>query len=105
MRYEVALDLTQPMLECNCSHCQAKGLLLAFIPWSEFTLLSGEDALTEYRFNQKTIAHQFCSTCGVQPFAQATGKDGTPMAAVNVRTIDGIDVAGLTHAPFSGRDI
>lgn len=30
-------------------------------------------------------------------------KDGTPMCAVNVRTIDNIDLAALQRMPFDGR--
>jgi hypothetical protein len=70
----------------------------------KFTILSGEDAVTEYRFNKQTIAHQFCRTCGVQPFAFATGKDGVPTAAVNVRTVDGVDLTTLTRTPVNGKD-
>lgn len=103
VRYEVELDLAQPVLECNCSHCQAKGFLLQFVPAEKFTLLSGVGDLTEYRFNTQTIAHLFCNTCGVQPFARAEKDSGTTYA-INVRTIDGVDVGALTRKPVNGKD-
>lgn len=105
MRYEVQLDLSQPVLECNCSHCQVKGLLLSFAPAEKFTLLSGEDALTEYRFNTEKIQHQFCSICGVECFGRALDPQGVPTAAINVRTIDDIDLAPLTRMPYDGKSL
>jgi len=102
MRYEVEIDLSQPVLECNCSHCEVKGLLLAFVPQSSIKMLSGEDNLTEYRFNTEKIAHLFCKTCGVQVFGRAT-KDGVAMSGVNVRTFDDIDLSTLKRMPFDGK--
>ena len=52
VQYEVEVDLAKTFI-CNCSHCEMKGFILAFVPATSFTLLSGEDSLTEYRFNSK----------------------------------------------------
>lgn len=101
VRYEARFTLGD-VLECNCSHCQIKGLLLVFIPATDFTLLSGEDALTEYRFNKKIINHLFCKKCGVQSFSRGE-KDGTPMVAINVRALDDIDLSRLNRIPFDGK--
>lgn len=103
VRYEVELDLEQPVMECNCSHCQAKGFLLQFVPADTFTLISGEEVLTEYRFNTHKIAHRSCSRCAVQCFGQGE-KDGKPMYAINVRTIDNIDLDTLTRKQVNGKD-
>ncbi|MDB5224973.1 MAG: hypothetical protein JWO43_595 [Candidatus Adlerbacteria bacterium] len=96
------VDLSQPVMECNCSHCQLKGLLLAFVPGSSLTIEQGEDNLTEYRFNTEKLQHLFCKTCGVQPFARGE-KDGNAMYGVNVRTIDDIDIGALQRVPFDGK--
>lgn len=103
VRYEVELDLEQPVLECNCSHCQIKGFMLQFAPADKFTLISGEDALTEYRFNTQKLQHLFCKTCGVQSFAYGE-QGGQPMRAINVRTIDDIDLDTLTRKHVNGKD-
>lgn len=105
VRYEAELDLAQPAIECNCSHCQIKGLLLVFIPAGQCAVLQGEDELAEYRFNTEKIRHVFCKTCGVEPFGKGSGKDGAPMYAMNVRTIDDIDLAGITRMPFDGKTL
>ncbi len=101
VRYEVSMEL-KDVLECNCSHCQIKGFLLAFVPDDNFTLLSGEDALTCYQFNKKHIDHLFCHHCGVQAFGRGA-KDGKKIVAVNVRSIDNIDLSSLTRIPVDGR--
>ena len=102
VRFSAEIDLTQPVIECNCSHCGRKGFLLSFAPREAMTLESGEDALTEYRFNTHKIAHQFCPTCGVEAFAWGEAKDGSPTVAVNVRCLDGIDLSTLTRQPWDG---
>lgn len=101
VRFQATADVSN-VLECNCSHCSAKGLLLAFIPSDAFALEKGAEALTEYRFNTHNIAHQFCRVCGVQPFARAVAPDGKPTVALNVRTIDGIDETKLNRKPYDG---
>ncbi|MEK7181858.1 MAG: GFA family protein, partial [Patescibacteria group bacterium] len=88
VKYEVETDLSEVM-DCNCSHCAKKGFLLAFVPADQFQLLSGEESLTEYRFNKKAIAHLFCSICGVQSFGRGSGPDGKEVVALNARCLDG----------------
>ncbi len=102
VRYEVELNLSVPVLSCNCSHCEMKGLLLLFVDNDTFTLLSGADALSDYRFNKKSIRHLFCRTCGVESFAEGVT---FPKAAINVRCLDGIDFGKLTIKPYNGRDL
>ena len=102
VRFSADVDLSNPVIECNCSHCQRKGFLLAFGPRSAMTIEQGEDVLVEYRFNTGKIAHQFCPTCGVEAFAWGEAKDGSPTVAVNVRCLDGIDLSNLTRQPWDG---
>ena len=54
--FEAEGDLQQA-LECNCSHCSRKGLLLWFVPRAQFTLLKGAGGLTTY----KSTAHHRAS--------------------------------------------
>jgi hypothetical protein len=104
VRYEVEADIDQ-VLSCNCSICQKRGALLSFVPEPQFSLISGEDDLTDYQFNQKIIHHLFCSTCGVASFARGVAPDGSAMVAVNVRCLDDVDPASLTVQPFDGRSL
>jgi hypothetical protein len=103
VRYTVEADLAQPIVSCNCSMCGRSGTLLAFLPADKFHLEQGEDSLTDYQFNKKVIHHLFCKVCGIKPFARGTGPGGKPMAAINVRCLDGVDPTKLQIAPFDGR--
>ena len=99
--YSVGLDLDQPVMSCNCSHCRRKGFLLAFVQPDAFDLKKGREALNEYRFNKQAIAHLFCRTCGVQSFGEGKGPSGA-MVAVNVRCLTGVDPDGLEVQKVDG---
>jgi hypothetical protein len=60
---------------------QKRGGLLTFVPAAKFTLISGEDDLTDYQFNKKIVHHLFCHTCGVGSFAKGRAPDGTDFVA------------------------
>jgi hypothetical protein len=102
VRYEVALELAE-VASCNCSRCGRLGSLFAFAPAQNFTLLSGEDALTDYQFNRRAIHHLFCATCGIESFARGRRPDGAEMVAINARCLDGIDVDALKVRKVDGR--
>jgi hypothetical protein len=93
------------VIQCNCSICHKHGLVLTFVPLTQFHLLSGEDNLTEYTFNTMRIAHQFCRICGVEPFGKGKNKEGEETRAVNVRCLDDVDFSTLTITPFNGKDM
>jgi hypothetical protein len=89
---------------CNCSHCSRKGFILTFVPAASFTLLTGADAQTEYRFNTKKIQHLFCTTCGVESFARGENPDGTPTVMVNVRCLPEVDIDSLKPEHYNGKE-
>ena len=102
VRYEAEADLGH-VISCNCSICQKHGLLLTFVPASQFKLLSGGDALRDYQFARKQVHHLFCQSCGVESFGRGAKPDGTEMVAINVRCLDGVDLAELQPTPVDGR--
>ena len=104
VRYEVEADLSHTMA-CNCSHCEKKGFILSFVPVEQFTLLTGEDMLTEYRFNKKVIAHLFCKVCGVQPFGRGVNSTGEKTVAINVRSLDDVNLTLLHPTEFDGKNL
>jgi hypothetical protein len=83
--FEAEGEITE-LLECNCSR-----------------LKTPEDRLASYEFNRHLIRHKFCKRCGIQPFSFATDAKGNKMAAVNARTLEGIDVSGLPKKLFNGK--
>ena len=102
VRYEVALDLSQPVISCNCSMCGRAGSLLTFVPSAEFQLLSGEGSLTDYQFNHHVIHHQFCTVCGCAPFGSGKGQDGKEMLSVNLRCVPECDLSALEITEYDG---
>ena len=104
VQFEVELELGE-VISCNCSRCQRLGTLMAFAPAGDFTLLSGDEALTEYSFNKHIIHHLFCSNCGVQSYAKGKHpRDGADMVAINVRCLDEIDIESLKIKKVDGRN-
>lgn len=101
--FEVEGDFDS-VLECNCSHCSRKGYLLWFVPRTQFSLNSKEDALSTYTFNQHKIKHHFCSDCGCAPFGFGVN-NGIEMAAINVRCLEDIDLGSVKREFFDGRSL
>lgn len=77
--------------------------MLQFTTPEKFSILQGEEELKVYRFNKHVIEHLFCSDCGVEPFGRGANADGSPAVAINVRTIDDIDLSKLERMPYDGR--
>ncbi|HEV7449690.1 MAG TPA: GFA family protein [Candidatus Paceibacterota bacterium] len=102
VKYEVETDLAK-VIECNCTHCDIKGLILSFVPEDKFKLLSGEDNLENYQFNKKKIHHLFCQTCGVESFGRGENSKGEKLIAINVRCLNGVDRSKLTITPVDGK--
>ena len=89
-------------MECNCSHCSRKGYLLWFVPRTQFTLETPEAALATYTFNKHVIKHHFCAACGCAPFGFGNA-NGTEMAAINVRCLEGVELADVKRTFVDGR--
>ena len=102
VKYEVTMAPPQKAMSCNCSLCSRAGWLLTFVPGGAFRLLSGEDELTEYRFNKRHINHLFCRTCGVRSFSRGTDRSGAPVVAVNLRCLANLDAATLPVQKVDG---
>ena len=100
--FEVEGEIASVMA-CNCSMCQRKGTLMWFVPRAALTLLTPPETMATYTFNKHVIQHRFCPTCGIHPFGEGTGPGGAPMAAVNVRCLDGVDIDALDVRRYDGR--
>jgi hypothetical protein len=103
VKYDVELDLSGPMLACNCSMCGRTGSLMTFVPADKFKLVSGEESLSDYQFNKKQIHHLFCSNCGVRSFARGVGPGGAAMCMINARCLEGVDPLSLEVKAYDGK--
>jgi hypothetical protein len=102
--FEVQTDL-ETVISCNCSLCSRAGYLLTFVPASQFKLLSGQSAQNDYQFNRKHIHHLFCKTCGVRSFGHGQSPDGQETYAINVRSLDGVDLDALRVTKVDGKSL
>ncbi|MBL8484049.1 MAG: GFA family protein [Rhodocyclaceae bacterium] len=102
VRFEVEAELAG-VTACNCSICARKGALMWFVPRAQLALQTPESELATYTFNRHKIRHRFCPTCGIHTFGEAAAPDGMPMAAINVRCLEGIDADALPVRHFDGR--
>ena len=102
MKFEVEGELTQ-VVSCNCSICARKGALLWSVPRDKLRLLGSDTGIGTYTFNTHTVAHRFCRTCGIHPYAEDAREQGERSAYVNVRCLEGVDVAALPVIEFDGR--
>ena len=100
VRFRVTGDLSR-VTECNCSICAMKGFLHLIVPPEQFELLSGDDALTTYRFNTGNAKHTFCSTCGIHAFY--VPRSDPDKIDVNVRCLDDINLAAVKPLSFDGK--
>lgn len=101
VRFRVTGDLDQTVI-CNCSLCGMKGFLHLIVSPEQFQCTAGESELATYQFGTKIAKHAFCKTCGVHPFY--VPRSDPDKIDVNVRCIDGIDLAALSPRPFDGRN-
>jgi hypothetical protein len=102
--FDVDAEIGQAV-ECNCSLCSRRGHLLAFVPARQVAFRTPEGDMSTYTFNRHRIRHHFCPTCGVAPLARASDSDGNPVVAVNVRCLEGLDLAALEVRHFDGRSL
>lgn len=90
---------------CNCSICRRKGTLMWFVPRASLTLRTPESDTSVYTFNRHVIRHRFCPVCGMHPYGEGVGPDGAPMAAVNIRCLDDVELDEVPVTHFDGRSL
>ena len=102
----VAFDVDgtiQSAMSCNCSICQRKGALMWFVPRDALKLTTPPENLDTYTFNKHVIKHHFCPTCGMHPYGEGVDRQGNPMAAVNIRCLEGIELEKIPVTHYDGR--
>ena len=108
VRYQADIDLAQGTGKCKCSICTKTRNWSAIVKPEAFRLLSGKDALCEYRFGSKQAAHQFCKHCGVRSFETGHVKEiGGDYVSIKVASLDDVEPQELIAAPVkyaNGRD-
>jgi hypothetical protein len=104
VRFEVEGEIGQ-VVACNCSICARKGALLWAVPRDQLRLLGFDQDLGTYTFNNHVIAHRFCRTCGMHPYAEDVASKDERSAYVNIRCLEGIEPSSFPVFEFDGRSI
>lgn len=73
-----------------------------FVPREKLRLLTPESEVSTYTFNKHIIKHRFCPTCGIHPYGEGVDPNGNSMAAINLRCIEGIDLASVPVQNYDG---
>ncbi|HEV2673003.1 MAG TPA: GFA family protein [Aliidongia sp.] len=100
--FEVEGELTGAVA-CNCSICSRKGALLWAVPRDKLRVITWDDDIGRYVFAKGAIAHRFCRTCGMHPYAEDTAAEGERSAYINIRCLDGVELASVPTFEFDGR--
>ena len=102
VRFEAEVPEAVEVLDCNCSICAATGFRHLIVPHEDFTLVSGADALTSYRFGTGAAEHLFCRICGIKSFYQPRSH---PEAwSVNLNALDDPGALRISARAFDGRN-
>lgn len=102
--FEAEGEITQ-LMACNCSICSRKGALLWFVPRETIKLLTPDGNAASYSFGKQAIKHRFCPKCGMHPYGEGTGPDGTAMAAINARCLEDTDLTDIPVKQIDGRSL
>lgn len=103
--FEASLDLSKGTGVCNCRMCRKSGVWSAITEPNSFTLLTGEDQLTDYQHAAKLSHFLFCKTCGQRAFGHGDMPWlGGKFVSVNLNCVDTPLPAGLEVRHFNGRD-
>lgn len=101
VKFEVRAPADLELLDCNCSMCARIAYLHLIVPAQDFRLLTGADALNDYRFGTRVARHLFCRHCGVKSFyVPRSHPDGF---SVNARCLDQSTITSMGVRPFDGR--
>jgi hypothetical protein len=102
VRFEAEVRQEIELLDCNCSICAMTGFRHLIVPHGDFRLLSGDDALTSYRFGTGAAEHLFCRVCGVKSFYQP--RSHPDAWSVNFNALDDASGLSVTARAFDGRN-
>jgi hypothetical protein len=102
VRFEAEVPARVEVLDCNCSICSATGFRHLIVPHGHFNLISGEAALTGYRFGTGAANHLFCGICGIKSFYQP--RSHPDAWSINLNALDSRAGLDIEIRSFDGRD-
>lgn len=99
-RFEAILsDGFATIRRCTCSYCRMRGAIAVSAEMGGVCILTGEEALTRYRFNTGTAEHFFCSRCGIYTHHQR--RSNPNQYGINVACLDGVSPFDFEKVPVT----
>jgi hypothetical protein len=108
-KFEVT-EAPETVTRCTCSICSKRGALWAYYQVVQFKLLTPQENVATYRWQTKTVAHNFCSTCGCGTFTEtpdwSTGEANfdNPIIAINAHLFDDFDLYAVKVVVIDGKN-
>ncbi|KAJ7510718.1 Mss4-like protein [Mycena galericulata] len=87
---------------CNCSICSRDAAVWDYVDTPTVSF-QGLDSLVEYTFGRRDTYHGFCGVCGVAIRERYVGGDRDRRMALNVRTMNEVDLATLEITTYDGK--
>jgi hypothetical protein len=113
VRFEVEAEIDH-VRSCDCSICTRRAALSFRVPRENLRLLTPWENLTIYQWGTFTAKDYFCPKCGILPFRQPSAPSEEELRqgvvpfdgwAINVRCLEGIDLAALPVRRIHGSRI
>ncbi|WP_422006883.1 GFA family protein [Pyruvatibacter mobilis] len=76
------------LYRCNCSLCTRKAIIMKPVHQDDFSLTSGQDALSCYKWHTGKAEHFFCSECGV--YTHHRRRTAPDQISINVGCLTGV---------------
>jgi hypothetical protein len=108
-KFEVA-EAPKTLTRCTCSICSKRGALWAYYDLKDFTLLTPRENVATYRWQTKTVSHNFCPVCGCGTFTEtpdwSTGEANfdNPQIAINAHLFDDFDLYAVPVEIIDGKN-
>jgi hypothetical protein len=111
VRFECELDLATGTTRCNCGFCRKARFWMTIAKASDFRLLQGKEALTDYQWTPPSMPApflhlNFCRHCGVRSFSAGGSlpQFGGEFFAVNIACLDGVSDEEMAQIPIRFAD-
>jgi hypothetical protein len=102
LRYEVEIDLDQPVSRCNCTICTKLGVTGAIVKPEDLKSVTGETSARTY--GNQIGNRYFCGTCGIHCYGRGhLAELGGDYVSINANTLDGVDPRDFKVVYFDGR--